>query len=818
MKILFWDSESSALEEFLGQCQDLVDIVGTSELSDLEEMIDEDEEIEAVLFDYDANTKGIEKEIKKIRKNFSEIKIILISNLLTSKQLAKHQSSKVGGDVYFRTPIHADLITSFFESLFEIKILKKNIPKTSLRQISEDHQTSEIDVSELNSEEGELDDEVLSLLLQGKGINKLEVASESPNETLASEVLEKLEDLELTELDDLSLDPAEEIEDQEIEDEDNIVIEVVEDSEPLLPDEDDLTFPDIGELAKRLDETIEEPDMSGIDENELSLDSLDELELGEETDLSLSSTQEEGLDLDLSDSPDLDFDSEDEIVQTIEEDNGLELGDLGDELELGSDEDIDLTIDTTGEGDLDLDNMDALSLEEDQVENQIEDMEELSLGDDLSLEDDLSLGEELSLGEDLSLDEGLDLGGESLELSDDLSDLESLDNSEDLEINDEMNLTEDLKNDVDLEELNLDLGEDIEVAEDDLDLFMKAEEDQELEDNEKINFASADEQLSDKIEDQSLEFNVSMLDNGEDQDLSENAEFVENQEDSLSSEELFNEAGDFNEPTTETVFSEDAQDKLSEIDDYLSEDEGLENEDYSEDVSLPKQNEISQFEQISETQTNIPSDYGDVSRHNHEELLRLGETIKNLREDRDSLMDKISSIEERKNNEVKDTTSIKAELDEKKIELAIIKKRYVTQIEEYKHQLELSQSKKEILEEKNKQIEKEFEDLNRKIRIDINKVRSRERELESKLELLRGDAEIQIRNRDQKILELKRKIDTLEFDLDSMQSQGKKIVNNKYQLEEKMEKVIQTLRGAIGELEDETILTRAIDIKKNLDV
>ena len=66
------------------------------------------------------------------------------------------------------------------------------------------------------------------------------------------------------------------------------------------------------------------------------------------------------------------------------------------------------------------------------------------------------------------------------------------------------------------------------------------------------------------------------------------------------------------------------------------------------------------------------------------------------------------------------------------------------------------------------QFENEYENLNRKVRVDITKVKSRENELEGKLEMLRSDADIQIRNRDQKILELKRKIDTLEFDNESI--------------------------------------------------
>lgn len=46
--------------------------------------------------------------------------------------------------------------------------------------------------------------------------------------------------------------------------------------------------------------------------------------------------------------------------------------------------------------------------------------------------------------------------------------------------------------------------------------------------------------------------------------------------------------------------------------------------------------------------------------------------------------------------------------------------------------------------------------------MDVNQVRKRERELEEKLSLLEEDKESQLRNRDNKILNLKRKIDTLD--------------------------------------------------------
>ena len=140
-------------------------------------------------------------------------------------------------------------------------------------------------------------------------------------------------------------------------------------------------------------------------------------------------------------------------------------------------------------------------------------------------------------------------------------------------------------------------------------------------------------------------------------------------------------------------------------------------------------------------------------------------------------------------------------------------------MDEIKYQLDVSNDRREVLEEKNRQFEKEYENLNRKVKVDITKVRSRERDLENKLEMLRADAEMQIRNRDQKILELKRKIDTLQFDVENIQVQERKVVTNNHQLEDKMQKVIRSLRRAIGELEEDGSSIRSIEeIKKNLDV
>jgi hypothetical protein len=95
----------------------------------------------------------------------------------------------------------------------------------------------------------------------------------------------------------------------------------------------------------------------------------------------------------------------------------------------------------------------------------------------------------------------------------------------------------------------------------------------------------------------------------------------------------------------------------------------------------------------------------------------------------------------------------------------------------------------------------------------------RERELEQKLELLKADSETQIRHRDLKILELKRKIDAMEFDMESISVQEKRSVESRFELEDKLDKAIKTLRSAISVLEDESDKSNALEaLKKNIDM
>jgi DNA repair exonuclease SbcCD ATPase subunit len=201
------------------------------------------------------------------------------------------------------------------------------------------------------------------------------------------------------------------------------------------------------------------------------------------------------------------------------------------------------------------------------------------------------------------------------------------------------------------------------------------------------------------------------------------------------------------------------------------------------------------------------------------EMERTQATIANLRSDREELLKRIQQLEEDKLLQNRQTLSMRAELDEKKIELTIIRKKLNEEISELKDRMKLHDERRLILEEKNRILTQELDKAGQRNRIDVKKVQIRERELEQKLELLKSDAETQIRNRDLKILELKRKIDAMEFDMDSISQQEKKSVESRFELEDKLDKAIKTLRNAISVLEDDSEHGKALEaLKKNIDM
>lgn len=554
---------------------------------------------------------------------------------------------------------------------------------------------------------------------------------------------------------------------------------------------------------------------------------------GQESEIISLTEQDSDMSEDNQDDFDLDLGGDGEI-------NLSEDGEESEVIDLSSDSEIDLGGDDGDEFDLSLGEDDDASAAVEEVDNSLD----LSLSDD----DPAESGEDFSIGDDAA-DEDFSLSedeGEGLDLSFSEEDSNDSDGSDEVGELSELNfgLTDELAAEgtgtkVEASDEPISLDDDVTMGGIDLSGMESSDDDpdfdktrpilqSELSDilgDEDSEEQTSEAQLSSDVEDGDLadiEFGLG----GDDVDEEDGATIIASQlpDDSEMFEE---EEDDFQTKLREidqmlkenTAVTQLAEVGLDEEDEVLEEgdddiEEGLTVESSIDD--LLGESQAAPAHQFSESLTQEHKDY--ISGHDGE-LVRLGETIKSLRLDREQLLKKVEDLEKNQGNQQDNLLTVQAQLDEKKIENSIMKKRYAQQIEDLNLKLELVSNKKAVLEEKNKQIEGEFQKLRKEKKLDVNRVRSRERELEDKLELLRKDAEVQVRNRDQKILELKRRIDALEFDIENAHLKERQSLSDQAVLEDKMTKVISTLRSAIGQFEeDNTAVERKKVKKKNLDV
>ncbi len=186
-----------------------------------------------------------------------------------------------------------------------------------------------------------------------------------------------------------------------------------------------------------------------------------------------------------------------------------------------------------------------------------------------------------------------------------------------------------------------------------------------------------------------------------------------------------------------------------------------------------------------------------------ESVIKLESIIRALREERDSLLKEIKDNQEAKGRFMSENLNLEANLEELKVELAIIKKKNEEEFHEDVFERRILKEKLSVSEEKYKMLQKDFEILNQKAKIDNSKVLQREKELENQLELLSLDSQNQILNRDKKISELSREKDAMVFNMENLVSREKKLRQEKIEIEEKLNKIMRTMRNSIEFLETE---------------
>lgn len=125
------------------------------------------------------------------------------------------------------------------------------------------------------------------------------------------------------------------------------------------------------------------------------------------------------------------------------------------------------------------------------------------------------------------------------------------------------------------------------------------------------------------------------------------------------------------------------------------------------------------------------------------------------------------------------------------------------ELDELRFQSKVKTDRARLLETRVREATEEIERLKERVRSDIRKIRVRERELENRLEIMKKDSEALLSAREQKIIELKRKVDLLEFNMDLLQDQYTREKESSALLRERLAKAAQVVRVAEGLLDSQ---------------
>jgi chromosome segregation ATPase len=172
-----------------------------------------------------------------------------------------------------------------------------------------------------------------------------------------------------------------------------------------------------------------------------------------------------------------------------------------------------------------------------------------------------------------------------------------------------------------------------------------------------------------------------------------------------------------------------------------------------------------------------------------EELGKSEDTIKRQALENEDLFHQIADLK-KKNTEIDQ-------------ELQHATKNREGEVEQLRFEVKSKIDRIKFLEDRLNDSAQQYEKLKERVRLDIRKIRIREKELESKLEILKKDSETLIGARENKILELKRKIDLLEFNYDTLQDKNELEKQNVQKGNEKIERVLKVLKLAVGVIEAE---------------
>lgn len=195
-------------------------------------------------------------------------------------------------------------------------------------------------------------------------------------------------------------------------------------------------------------------------------------------------------------------------------------------------------------------------------------------------------------------------------------------------------------------------------------------------------------------------------------------------------------------------------------------------------------------------------------QYTSEDLQEYSHTIKNVGDAHQHLCRKIEEMEGQRNKLEHDFVQIQAQYEELKVQYVLLEKksgqmqeRFDKRAEVFKdkilHQEEQLQSKTQVIEEMQKE---HF--------VKIEAIKKNERELAQKITLLEKDARAQIEEREKELIKMRRRVDSLEFDLTYMEERQTDHMEKKQHVENGLQKVMDQLQSTLLEIESDLYISQ----------
>ena len=225
---------------------------------------------------------------------------------------------------------------------------------------------------------------------------------------------------------------------------------------------------------------------------------------------------------------------------------------------------------------------------------------------------------------------------------------------------------------------------------------------------------------------------------------------------------------------------------------------------FVDDSIIPEDLESKSDREIDNEGFSISSEVAKPANLDADELIHAKAVIEAIKIERDKLVIENSELKKQLLLSEREKGILKEELTEARIDSSIYKQKY-EKINSGLNQNESSYKDKLVISEARiKNLKNDIENLKTSFIIDRQAVSKREKDLESKIELMEVDTASQLRSREEKILELKRNIETLEFNMETTSIQNQGLIENKKRLSERLKLVSESIRGA-GRVLDESI-------------